>query len=125
MLVKRDRNALRQRRHLRIRRVVRGTLSRPRLSVYRSEKHLYAQVIDDATGRTLAAASSLDPAIRQRTDASPIEVARAVGEMIAERARAAGIVRVVFDRGGYQYHGRVRSLAEGARGTAESPGLEF
>ena len=89
---------------------------RPRLSVFRSERHIYAQIIDDAEGRTLAAASTLDPALRAegRTGADR-DAASAVGKLIAERARDAGVTEVVFDRGAYLYHGRVRALAEAAR----------
>ena len=89
---------------------------RPRLSVHRSSKHIYAQVIDDAHGRTLAAASTLDKGLRAelRTGADA-EAARRVGALVAERARSAGVERVVFDRGGYRYHGRVRALADAAR----------
>ncbi len=99
------------RRHRRVRRKVSGDASRPRLSVYRSNRHIYAQLVDDLSGRTLVAASSLDAdASGKKTDA-----ARAVGELIARRAREAGIERAVLDRGGRLYHGRVRALAEGAR----------
>ena len=86
---------------------------RPRLSVFRSSKHIYAQVIDDASGRTLAAASSREAGITNGS--GKVDAARAVGKALAERAKAAGVSSVVLDRGGYQYHGRVRSLAEGAR----------
>lgn len=102
------------RRHRRVRKKVRGTLERPRLCVFRSLKHIYAQVIDDEGGRTLVAASSLSPEIRT-AKGTKTEVARAVGRLIARKALEKGITRVVFDRGGYQYHGRVRALAEGAR----------
>ncbi len=89
---------------------------RPRLSVFRSHKHIYCQVIDDEQGRTLAAASSLDPELRAELEkGSDREAARRVGLLIAKRAREAGVEKVVFDRGGYRYHGRVRALAEGAR----------
>ncbi|MDH4207637.1 MAG: 50S ribosomal protein L18, partial [Anaerolineae bacterium] len=95
---------------------------RPRLAVFRSLKHIYAQIIDDAQGRTLASASTLDPEVRdQIADMKKSEQAKLVGEVLARRAKARGVERVVFDRGGYKYHGRVRSLAEGARGG----GLEF
>ena len=107
-----SRDALRRKRHSRIRLRITGTTERPRLSVFRSAKYIYAQVIDDTTGRTLAAASS------RETDLggdSKVEAARSVGRAVAERAKAAGVSAVVLDRGGYQYHGRVRSLAEGAR----------
>lgn len=122
MIKHRDRNEARQRRHLRIRRDVQGTPDRPRLSVFRSLSHIYAQVIDDRSGRTLAAASTLDPEIRERAAAArKSEAGKLVGQLVARRAREKGIHRVVFDRGGYLYHGRVRSLAEGAR----EAGLEF
>jgi len=122
MLKHRDRNESRRRRHLRIRRTVRGDDARPRLSVFRSLAHIYAQVIDDGSQRTLAAASSLDPEIRADADkAKKAEAGRLVGRLIAKRAQAQGVRRVVFDRGGYLYHGRVKALAEGAR----EGGLEF
>ncbi len=122
MLKHRDRNELRQRRHLRIRRAVQGTPERPRLSVFRSLAHIYAQVVDDRAGRTLAAASTLDPEIRsQAGSAKKAEAGKLVGQLIARRAKERGIRQVVFDRGGYLYHGRVRALAEGAR----EGGLEF
>lgn len=98
------------------------TKDRPRLSVFRSLKGIYAQVIDDIEGHTLAAASTLDKEIRdQITGLNKTEQARVVGETLARRAKARGVKKVVFDRGGYKYHGRVRSLAEGAR----AGGLEF
>ena len=107
-----SRDALRRKRHARLRLRLEGTSERPRLSVFRSAKFIYAQVIDDTTGRTLAAASSREAELGTGT---PVDSARAVGRAVAERAKAAGITAVVLDRGGYQYHGRVRSLAEGAR----------
>jgi large subunit ribosomal protein L18 len=107
-----SRGALRQKRHQRIRLRITGSAQRPRLSVFRSAKYIYAQVIDDSTGRTLAAASSREAGLGGST---PIDTARAVGKAVAERAKEAGVGAVVLDRGGYQYHGRVRSLAEGAR----------
>ena len=107
-----SRGALRRKRHERIRLRITGNVARPRLSVFRSAKYIYAQVIDDSTGRTLAAASSREAGLGAST---PVDTARAVGKAIAERAKAAGVSDVVLDRGGYQYHGRVRSLAEGAR----------
>jgi large subunit ribosomal protein L18 len=108
----------RLRRHRRIRAQVRGTAERPRLAVYRSNRAIYAQLIDDESGRTLAAASSLDASLRggKRSDAPA-----AVGRLVGERAREAGVRSVVFDRGGYLYHGRVKALAEAAR----ESGLEF
>lgn len=103
-------------RHRRIRRVVRGTASRPRLVVFRSLRHIYAQLVDDERGVTLVAASSLSPELRgQLASGGNIAAARAVGELIAHRARVRGIQQVVFDRAGYKYHGRVRALAEAAR----------
>ena len=115
-----DVRAARHRRHRRIRKRLSGTTVRPRLSVFRSLNHIYAQVIDDTTGRTLAAVSTLDAEVRGASG-SKTERAKAVGTAIAERAKAAGIGQVVFDRGGYQYHGRVKSLADAAR----EAGLEF
>jgi large subunit ribosomal protein L18 len=107
-----SRDALRRKRHERLRLRVNGSADRPRLSVFRSAKFIYAQVIDDTTGRTLAAASSRESELAESTK---VDTARAVGRAVAERAKAAGVTSVVLDRGGYQYHGRVRSLAEGAR----------
>jgi large subunit ribosomal protein L18 len=111
---------LRIRRHARVRRRIVGTTARPRLAVYRSNKHISAQVIDDATGRTLAAASSVEASLRSASGGN-IEAARAVGALVASRAREAGITTVVFDRGGFTYHGRVAALADAAR----AEGLEF
>jgi large subunit ribosomal protein L18 len=108
----------RQRRHRRVRAKVSGSAARPRLAVYRSNTRIYAQVIDDGAGHTLAAASSLDKDV---AGAKRSEQAALVGKLVAERAKAAGIETVVFDRGGYLYHGRVRTLAEAAR----EAGLEF
>lgn len=108
----------RKRRHVRVRAKVSGTRARPRLNVFRSSAHIYAQVIDDDRGHTLLAASDLEQDVRDRAgdNATKTARARAVGEVIAERARAAGIEAIVFDRGGFLYHGRVRAVAEGARG---------
>ncbi len=111
---------LRLKRHRRVRAKVSGTAERPRLNVFRSIRHIYAQLIDDDAGVTLAAASSLDPSLRS-TSGGNIEGARQVGALIAARAIEKGINRVVFDRGGYKYHGRVKSLADAAR----EGGLEF
>lgn len=113
----------RRRRHHRIRNKISGTGERPRLAVYRSLNHIYVQVIDDVTGRTLASASSSVKDVKSRTEAAKgkVEKSRIIGELIAERAKAAGVTRVAFDRGGYLYHGRVQALAEGAR----KGGLEF
>lgn len=107
------------RRHHRVRMMVVGSPERPRLAVFRSNKHIYAQLIDDLSGRTLAAASSVESAVEKAGDKK--SVATRVGTLLGERAREAGIAKVVFDRGGRLYHGRVRSLAEGAR----EAGLEF
>jgi len=116
------RNAHRRRIHLRVRTKVAGTSERPRLCVFRSLNHIYAQVIDDHSGRTLVAASSLDKTTRaQIKGGSNVAAAKVIGKAIAERAKAAGIERVVFDRGGYKYHGRVQALAEAAR----EAGLKF
>lgn len=106
----------RKRRHLRVRKKVSGTPQRPRLNVFRSAQHIYAQVIDDTTGHTLAAASDVEPALAEQAKGkTKTERATLVGAAIAERARAKGIEAVVFDRGGFLYHGRVRALAEAAR----------
>jgi large subunit ribosomal protein L18 len=122
MIKHKDRNESRQRRHLRIRRTIRGDADRPRLSVFRSLVHIYAQVIDDQRQRTVAAASSLDPEIRaEAAKAKKAEAGRLVGRLVAQRAKEKGVRRVVFDRGGYLYHGRVKALADGAR----EGGLEF
>ena len=107
----------RQRRHVRVRAKVRGSSGRPRLNVFRSSAHIYAQVIDDDQGRTLIAASDLEQDVIDRAgeDATKKVKSRVVGEVIGERAKAAGIDAVVFDRGGFIYHGRVKAVAEGAR----------
>ncbi len=115
-----SRNVLRQRRHARIRKNVSGTAEYPRLAVFRSSRHVYAQVIDDQAGHTLVSASSLDKTLRGEK-VSPTEMAKRVGMLCAQRAQEKGINSVVFDRGGYQFHGRVAALAEGAR----EQGLEF
>jgi large subunit ribosomal protein L18 len=114
-----SRTAARHKRHERLRLRLAGTADRPRLSVFRSTKHIYAQVIDDATGTTLAAASSLEEGVRG--SGPKTEKATGVGRLVAERARAVGVERVVFDRAGFRYHGRVRAVAEAAR----EAGLEF
>lgn len=112
----------RRRRQLRVRRKIHGTSERPRLSVYRSLRHMYAQLIDDEAGVTLVAASTLEPALRGREGGTGnVEAAREVGRTLAQRALEKGIVQVVFDRGGNKYHGRVRAVAEGAR----EAGLQF
>lgn len=106
----------RKRRHERVRRKVHGTASRPRLNVFRSSDHIYAQVIDDEVGQTLASASTIDRETREQVASlKPQEQAKVVGRVLAERARAAGVEQVVFDRGGYPFHGRVKALAEGSR----------
>jgi large subunit ribosomal protein L18 len=113
---------LRIRRHRRLRKTVSGTTARPRLAVFRSNTHIYAQVIDDTVGRTIVAAATTEKALRSDADErSKIEDAQQVGRLIAERALGAGITQVVYDRGGFQYHGRVKALAEAAR----EAGLKF
>ena len=118
MIKKIDTNAQRLRRHKRVRAKISGTPERPRLNVFRSETNIYAQVIDDVNGVTLVSASSLETGFGA---GSNCEAAKKVGQTVAERAKAKGISVVVFDRGGYVYHGRVKALAEGAR----EGGLEF
>jgi large subunit ribosomal protein L18 len=110
----------RKRRHFRVRKKVRGTAARPRLAVFRSNKHIYAQVIDDVAGRTLVSASTMES---EKGKGSPgsVDAAKAVGERLGERAKSAGVDSVVFDRGGFKYHGRVAAVADGAR----SAGIEF
>lgn len=112
----------RRRRHARVRERVSGTLDRPRLCIFRSLKHIHAQVIDDTQGRTLVSASTLDSEVRsQLDDKDKTAQAAVVGDVLAKRAAEAGITQVVFDRGGYKYHGRVKSLADAAR----KAGLDF
>lgn len=114
--------ALRERRHKRVRARVKGTTQRPRLNVFRSLTNIYAQVIDDSQHATLASASTIDGEVAKQVEGkSKVEAARIVGKIVAERAKNAGITQVVFDRGGYRYHGRIAALAEGAR----EAGLEF
>ena len=115
-----SRNAAREKRHTRIRLHLEGTTERPRLAVFRSLSHIYAQVIDDASGKTLAAASTLEKELRGAKQ-SKTEEARVVGRLVAERARTAGVERDVFDRAGFRYHGRIKSLADAAR----EAGLDF
>ena len=110
----------RKRRHLRVRKKVRGTAARPRLAVFRSTKHIYAQVIDDVAGRTIASASTMESDARVGGTGT-VDAAKSVGERVAARAKDAGVDTVVFDRGGFKYHGRVAAVADGAR----SGGLEF
>ena len=119
MIKMKDKNKARMKRHYRVRKNISGTAGRPRLNVFRSLNHIYAQVIDDTKGVTLVAASSLDKGFEGY--GGNVEGAKAVGKAVAEKALAAGIKSVVFDRGGYVYHGRVAALAEGAR----EGGLEF
>jgi large subunit ribosomal protein L18 len=102
------------RRHRRVRKRVSGDASRPRLAVFRSNRHIYAQVIDDVAGRTLVSASTVESGLRDSSTGN-VAAARAVGQLVGERAVAAGISRVVFDRGGFRYHGRVAALCDGAR----------
>jgi large subunit ribosomal protein L18 len=113
-----SKDQIRQRIHTRIRRRVKGSPERPRLAVFRSVKHIYAQVIDDSQGQTIAAAGSLE---KDGTNGGNIAGAKAIGKLVAERAQDKGIKAVVFDRGGYHYHGRVKALAEAAR----EAGLQF
>jgi large subunit ribosomal protein L18 len=115
-----SRGAARRKRHDRIRLDLAGTAGRPRLAVFRSLNHIYAQVIDDASGKTLAAASTVEKELRG-SKSTKSEEAASIGKLIAERAKAAGIDRVVFDRAGFRYHGRIKSLADAAR----SAGLDF
>ena len=117
-----SRDAHRRRVHARVRTRVTGTPERPRLCVYRSLGHIYTQIIDDRTGRTIVSASSLDKETKKNLKGGGnVASAKAVGKIIAERAKAAGVAKVVFDRGGYKYHGRVKALADAAR----EAGLQF
>ncbi len=120
MIGRTSRSLIRQRIHTKIRKRLRGTAERPRLAVFRSLKHIYAQVIDDSTGRTIVSASSHEKATGSVTGGN-LEGAKAIGKLIADRAIAQGIKAVVYDRGGYIYHGRVKALADAAR----EAGLEF
>ena len=122
MITKIDKNAERKRRHVRVRKSVTGTAERPRLSVYRSTNHIYAQLIDDTKGVTLASASTIEKSVKAEiAGKTKREAAKVVGKLAAERAKEKGIETVVFDRGGYLYTGRVQSLADGAR----EAGLKF
>ena len=122
MKVSKERMQSRRRIRSRIRRRLKGSVERPRLAVFKSGRHIYAQVIDDATGATIAHASSLDAALKgDKKPAANRETATRVGILVAERAKSKGVARVVFDRGGYIYHGKVKALAEAAR----LGGLEF
>ena len=120
MINKVSKNVTRQKRHLRIRQTLVGTAVKPRLNVFRSNKQIYAQIIDDTTGRTLCSASSLDKEINVK-NGSNVEAATAVGTLVAKRALDLKIEAVVFDRGGYLYHGRIKALADAAR----EAGLKF
>ena len=120
MIKKVSSNEARIKRHYRIRNKISGTAERPRLSVYRSLNNIYAQLIDDVAGVTLASASTLSPEFGKKNGGN-VEAAKAVGELLAKRAKEAKITKVTFDRGGYQYHGRVKALADAAR----ENGLEF
>lgn len=121
MINPRQRNVIRKRVHTRIREKISGTANRPRLNVYRSVSHIYTQLIDDANGVTLASASTLEKRGTEQTSGGTIKAAREVGLSIAERAKEKGITKVVFDRGGYLYHGRIKAIADAAR----EAGLEF
>jgi large subunit ribosomal protein L18 len=110
----------RQRRHRRVRKKIMGTAQRPRLSVFRSNKHIYAQAIDDLSGRTVAAASTMEAGLRGGSTGT-VDAAKQVGKLVGERVKAQGVDTVVFDRGGFQYHGRIAAVADGAR----EAGLEF
>ncbi len=119
-----EREARRERRHRRVRRKVEGTTERPRLVVHRSLKHIQGQVVDDVTGKVLAGVSTLVPELKEERgndEATKTSLSKAAGKLLAERAQKAGVTKVVFDRGGYVYHGRVAAFAEGAR----EGGLEF
>ena len=121
MIKKPEKKEIRSRIHKRIRRKLSGTAARPRLAVFRSEAHIYAQVIDDVAGATVVSASTVDKGPREKTKGGNVAAAKAIGKLVAERAKEKGIKSVVFDRGGYQYHGRVKALADAAR----EAGLEF
>jgi len=122
VLKKIDRNQKRIERHFKIRNKIQGTPERPRLNIYRSAKHIYAQVIDDATGTTLVSASTADKELKDKVaELTKTDAAKLVGQAVGERAKEKGINTVVFDRGGYLYHGRIKILADGAR----ESGLEF
>jgi large subunit ribosomal protein L18 len=121
MIRKISKNEIRERVHIRIRKKLRGTSERPRLAIFRSTAHIYAQVIDDTKGVTLVAASSTEKAGGDKATGGNIAAAKVIGKRVAERAKENGINKVVFDRGGYIYHGRVKALADAAR----EAGLEF
>ena len=121
VITKGDKNQARKKRHYRIRKVIKGTPERPRLSVFRSSKHIYAQVIDDTKGVTIVAASTNEKTIGEIANGGNVEAAQKVGALIAQKAKEKGIEKVVFDRGGYLYHGRIQALADAAR----EAGLQF
>ncbi|HPE67850.1 MAG TPA: 50S ribosomal protein L18 [Thermotogota bacterium] len=122
MINRKDRKVLRKRRHLRVRKKVNGTSQKPRMAVFRSEKHIYVQIIDDVKGHTLVSSSTMDPEIRgDLAKTWDKQAARKVGQAIGKKATEAGINEVVFDRGGFQYTGRIKELADGAR----EAGLKF
>jgi large subunit ribosomal protein L18 len=122
MITKTDKNKARLKRHLRVRKKIQGTATRPRLNVFRSGKHMYAQIIDDVAGVTIASASTVDKELSgDIQNGASVESARKVGELVAKRAKDKGVSNIVFDRSGYLYHGRIAALAEAAR----EAGLEF
>lgn len=122
MIKRRDRKVMRKKRHMRVRARISGTAERPRLAVYRSEKHIYAQIIDDVVGRTIVSASTIDKELREKLQKTwNKEAAAEVGKLIAKRALDKGISSIVFDRGGFKFHGRVKALADAAR----EAGLKF
>ncbi|MBB3132045.1 large subunit ribosomal protein L18 [Paenibacillus rhizosphaerae] len=122
MITKEDKNKARLKRHLRVRKKIEGTAERPRLNVFRSSKHIYAQLIDDVSGVTIVSASTVDKELSSSVkNGGSVEAARQVGELVAKRAKEKGHTSIVFDRGGYLYHGRIQALADAAR----EAGLEF
>jgi large subunit ribosomal protein L18 len=116
-----QRHAGRLRRHRRVRKKISGTAERPRLAVYRSNKHISVQLIDDLSGHTIASASTVEPDLRKQGSGSTVDAAKRVGTLIAQRAKSAGVTKVVYDRGGFLFHGRVAAAADAAR----EAGLEF
>jgi large subunit ribosomal protein L18 len=122
VISKQDKNKSRKKRHLRVRKKINGTAQAPRLNVYRSSKHIYAQLVDDVAGVTIAAASTVDPELKEQvTHGGNQDAAAKVGALIAKRGLEKGVTEVVFDRGGYLYHGRIKTLADAAR----EAGLQF
>jgi large subunit ribosomal protein L18 len=122
VITKGDKNIARKKRHARVRRTVTGTAERPRLNVFRSSKHIYAQLVDDVAGKTILSASTLDEELKGSVDnGANVDAAKKVGQLIAKRAKEQGHESIVFDRGGYLYHGRIKALADGAR----EEGLQF